>query len=330
MKLQQSSFSQSIANKNIQHNVFLFYGSEFAIISELIFSIKTTLKTTHEFTKISQEDTDYLSKASNEFFTYSMFGEKKIVYIENYKKTDFRKINEILEKIPKENENILILSQNSTLEATNSIRKICESTPHFASIGIYGESENNIKTQIKNILNTKQIICNQEALNFFSQIINPSFISSEISKIETYFLNQNEKILTKELISKLINTSNSPDIFTIPILILEHNLPKFLHSIDTIQQEQEDPFPIFFAIQSYIKKLYLTQTSLSNGENIETLLKIHSIHFSQIETFKKHLQEYKIPQLSQIITKLNSLEAITRYSNTIAFNAIKHFAITIT
>ncbi len=328
MKLQQSSFAGTVKELQAkkQYNTFLFYGNEPALIGEYAFAIRTALKETHEFVKISPDDTDYLSRATNELFTDSMFGEKKAVYIENYKKTDYRKITEILDKIQSHDENIFILSQDSTLEATNSIRKLCESLPNCACVGVYAESVGVVKLQIQNLLKEKQITASTEVIMFLCETINPSFVTSEIAKIETFFLSETNKTLTQEIAMKLVSQSTDSNIFELPLMIFEKNLPLSLATIDSLYKNDEDPFPIFFGIQSYIKKLYSVQNAIASGEQLEMLLKIHSIHFSQVGTFKKHIGLYNLQSLNKILHSINSMERNIRFGKEFAFNCIKNFA----
>ncbi len=328
MKLQQSSFSGVIKElRTRKYNIFLFYGNEPALIGEYVFSIRTTLKDTHEFVKISPDDTDYLSRATNEFFTDSMFGEKKAVYIENYKKTDYRKITEILEKITKNDENIFILSQDSTLEATNSIRKIAESLPNCACIGVYAESMAVVKSQIQGLLSERKITASTEVLSLLCDIINPALIAGEVAKIETFLLSLEQKILTAQMVLQLVNQNTDSNIFELPLVIFEKDIGKSLAMIDHFYRNDEDPFPIFFGIQSYVKKLYSVQNALASGEQLEMLLKIHAIHFSQVTTFKKHIQGYNVPKLLTILESVNSMERNIRFGKEFAFNCIKSFAI---
>jgi len=334
MKVQQSSFANIIQDikqdikklpTKIQYNSFLFYGNEVALIAEYSFSIRTALKATHDFVKFSSDDPNYLANTSNELFTNSMFGEKKAVYIENYKKTDYRKITEILEKITAKDENILILSQDSTLEPTNSIRKIYENTSHFASIGVYGETQSTIQTQVKNLLSERKINFTHDVLTTLCEIINPALIQSEILKIETFLLNKENKTLTESIVLKLISQNNDVNVFEFPAIIFARNLQKSLSIVDKLYENDDDPFPIFFAIQSYARKLYLIQNAISNGEQLEMLLKIHGVHFSQVAIVKKHLQTYNILKLIEIITTINSMERDMRFGKEFAFNSIRRF-----
>ncbi len=327
MKLQQSSFAGIIKEIHTRkYNTFLLYGNESALISEYVFSIRTGLKNTHEFVKISPDDTDYLSRATNELFTDSMFGEKKAVYIENYKKTDYRKITEILEKIQTTDDNIFIISQDSTLEATNSIRKLAESLPNCACVGVYAESLGVVKSQIQNLLNERKIIASTEVVTLLSEIINPALIAGEISKIETFLLNNDTKTLTQEMVLKLVSPNTDSNIFEFPLAIFEKDLGKSLAMIDNFYKNDEDPFPVFFGVQSYVKKLYAVQNAIASGEQLEMLLKIHGIHFGQVGTFKKHIQNYNLKSLLKILEEVNSMERSIRFGKEFAFNCIKNFA----
>ncbi len=331
MKITQSNFNnfvQTLAEK--QHiKVILLYGNEEAIILEYTHTIKEILKT-YSFQNIDNENPNYLQELGNEMFTDSMFGENKILCIHNFRKLDGKKITDILSKIDTTCHHILILTQTTTLDANNSIRKLCETTSHFASIGIYAEGEATIKTIAKNLMESLHMHYEPNVLDILAQMFtnNSSVMKQEIHKLQTYLLSS-PQIITQEIIRKVLDSNQQENIFEIPAYLLEKNLKKTLDILQNAQLNDIHPTMVFTGISNYIKKLYFIKKALlqPQPENIEILLKKNGIFFQQVGIVKKHLNNYSVAQIINIIEKLNTLETQTRNTTTFAYNSIKNFAV---
>lgn len=315
-------------SENQSTKVILIYGTDENLILEKIHEIKISLKD-YIYTTIEQNE-NYLSDLSNEMLTTSIFGEKKLIALHNFRKLDGKKITDILSKIDNNNNNILILSHPTTIEAANSIRKLCETEKHFASIGIYAENDYAIKQIATEILQKMQLEYEQDVPDFLSQMFsgNSASMKQEIEKLQIYLLLSPQKI-TKNLLLNVINSSQDYNIFDLPIHLFNKNTKKAIEIIENAQNQDESPVAVFVGISLYIKKLYLVKQEIlkANGGDISIILKKNGVFFNQENDFKKHVNSLHINEMIKILENLNNLEISTRNSATMAYNNIKNFAI---
>lgn len=328
MKIPQiESFIKNLPQNNTT-NVVLLYGTDENLILEKVHEIKAQLKD-YIFTIIEPE-TDYISYLTNEVLTSSMFGEKKLIHLHNFRKLDGKKITDFLSRIHNDCQNVVILSHPTSIEATNSIRKMCETEKHFASVGIYPESGVAVKQVAVQILQDLKIDFEPTVPEVLSQMFagNSSTLKQELYKLSLYMLSNPQKVTT-QLVTMVINGSTQENIFDIPPLLFNKNLGKALQVIESAQVQDESPVVVFTAISLYIKKLYAIKKELSkpNAISIEILLKKHGVFFNQVADFKKHLAMISNKNLSIILGNLNNLEIATRFSTKTAYNCIKNFAV---
>ena len=330
MKVLQSNISQFFADisKNQSTKAVLLYGTEEALILDYVLTIKK-LKKSLVFENLDAENETYLQNLQTELTTESMFGENKLLYIHNFKKTDGKKITEILKHLTPQSGNFVVITSLSGLDTTNTVRKMFESIGHFCAIGVYAENQATLKNLAKSTLDSLKLQHTPEVPDIISQMFanNRSILKQEIYKLYTYNLNKNH-IITPQIIEQVLNEEADLNIFELQTTIFEKNTKKTLQILNNAQEKEISPIIIFATIAGYVKKLYIIKNTIAkpNSENIDILMRNHGVHFSQSANMKKHINTYSNKQIVQIISKLNTLEAQIRNPN-LAYNYIKNFAI---
>lgn len=333
MKVTQANLHtviKSIKEKN-NINVILLYGNEEALILDFLHTLKVSLSE-YILQNIDSEGTTYLYDLNNEINTQSIFGDKKILFLHNFNKKDGKKISEILSNIEPSIQHITVISYIGSLEATNTVRKICEATPHFVATGIYAETQAFIEKTAKTILDELKM----QYVPTIPQLLSTMFLSNstvmkqEIHKLYLYLLPDLPKV-TEDIVYKVLQQDSHENIFDLPIFICEKNTNKALTILENAQSSDVNPIVVFTGISLYIKKLYFVKKALTqkNPESIEILLKKNAIFFQQESFFKKHLSKYTLTQIVSIIEKLNLLEAQTRNTVPMAYNCIKNFVVNV-
>ncbi len=331
MKITQGGLAKFLANLKFkqEHKVILLYGNEEALMLEHIHSVHKALPS-YSFMNIDAENSSYLQEVSNEMLTNSIFGESKILHLHNFRKLDGRKITDILSKIDEKSPHILLLSHPTTLEATNSIRKFCEKTSHFISIGIYAETDASLKTTAKTLMDELHLHYDENIPMIISQMFtgNSTVMKQEIFKLHTYLLSDTQTI-TPQLLVKVLQEDSHSNVFEIPVMLFDKNIKKSLTAIENAQKHDISPVIVFTSISNYIKKLYNIKKALSKAspESIEMIMRKNGIFFQQADSIKRHTHKYNIQQMSQTISALNKLEIQTRNSTKFAYLCIKNFAI---
>jgi DNA polymerase III delta subunit len=150
MKVQQANISQFFAelSKANGAKAVLFYGTEEALILDYVLTIKK-LKKSFIFENLDPETENYLQNLQTELMTDSMFGESKLLYIPNFKKTDGKKLTDILKNVAENSPHLVVITSISGLDASNVLRKMFETVGHFAAIGVYAETDVALKNLAK-------------------------------------------------------------------------------------------------------------------------------------------------------------------------------------
>ena len=201
-------FKSFILEKNtklINQKLFLFYGENEGLKKEF----KNKLIVDHkgkEIIRLFQEDIiknkDILT---NEILNKSLFGQKKIFFIDQVND----KILHILEETEKyiQEETIFLFSE--ILEKKSKLRTYFEKSKNYGVTACYQDNEISIKAIISNKLKSFQNITPQ-IINYIIQNtgLDRSKIENEITKIESYF--DNNKIDFKKL-ELLLNIKNNDD-----------------------------------------------------------------------------------------------------------------------
>lgn len=331
MKVLQANISQFFAGlaKSSETKAVLLYGTEEALILDYVLTIKK-IKKHLVFENLDPENSQYLQAFQNEIMTQSMFDDGKLLYISNFKKTDGKKLTEILKNLTPDSQNFIVIASTSGLDASNTVRKMFETLGHFAAIGVYAESDAVLKTLAKQTLDALKLQYTPEIPEMISLMFsnNRSILKQEIYKLYTYNLNKNQ-IITPQIAESVLNAEADLNIFAIQNSLFNKDVKKTIKILNEAQIAETNPIVVFATISNYAKKLYIIKNTIMkpNAESVDILMRKHGIHFAQAPSMKKHINSYSNKEIVKIISKLNNLEAQTRASTKMAYNCIKNFAI---
>lgn len=331
MKLTQNNIPQFFTDlaKSKTTKAVLFYGGEEALILDYVMNIKDILKN-HLFETIDAESESYLQNLQNEINTESMFGEQKLLYINNFKKTDGKKLTDILKNITPENNNFIIITSLTGLDTTNIVRKMFETVGHFASIGVYAENDATLKSLAKSVMDNLGMQYEPSIPEIIARMFsnNRSIMKQEIHKLHTYNLNTNY-IITEQIAQNVLSEESESNIFDLQTTLFNKNLQHTLNILNNAQEHGIHPNIVWSSLAGYIRKIYIIKRALllPNAESIDILIRNSGVFWQQVPTLKKHINHYSMSQVVEIISKLNTLELQIRNSTKLAYNYIQNFAI---
>jgi DNA polymerase III subunit delta len=262
-------FKSFILEKNtklINQKLFLFYGENEGLKKEF----KNKLIVDHkgkEIIKLFQEDIiknkDILT---NEILNKSLFGQKKIFFIDQVND----KILHILEETEKyiQEETIFLFSE--ILEKKSKLRTYFEKSKNYGVTACYQDNEISIKAIISNKLKSFQNITPQ-IINYIIQNtgLDRSKIENEITKIESYF--DNNKIDFKKL-ELLLNIKNNDDFNKLKDEALKGNKTNTNRLLADTVFETENNIYYLNSINQTINRLNQIVALKKNGINIESII----------------------------------------------------------
>ncbi len=255
--------------------VYLFYGLKEYRINE---HIKKLCKDIDEINinKYDLNNTnikDILEDAK----TISMFGDKKIVIIDNalmFSGSSSLGSEEVENYLNNINENTILIFIIHN-EKIDSRKKICKLINKVGKVIEYNEEENPISLA-KSLLKDYDIDLN--TLNFLINRVgnNPLIIKKEIEKIKIY--KDEDKKITKEDILNLTVKKVEVDIFKLIDSIVKKDKENALEIYNEMLKINEEPLKIIIILANQFRIMYQSKELLKKGyteKDIASILKIH-------------------------------------------------------
>lgn len=255
--------------------VYLLYGTkEFGIEEE----IKTLSKNIDEM-NISKYDlnNDMLSLALEDAKTMSLFGDKKIVIIDNANmftgitSKDSEKIEDYLNHI-NENTILIFIVHNDKLDSRKKITKLIKEKGKIKEFNDELDSTNLVRRLFKDYnieYSTIKLLIDRVGNN-------PLILQNEINKIKIY--KENDKTITDEDILNLTVKLIEIDIFKLIDYIIKKDKEKALELYYEMLKMNEEPIKIVVILANQFRIMYQSKELLKKGyseKDIASILKIH-------------------------------------------------------
>lgn len=255
--------------------VYLLYGTEDFEIEE---EIKKLSKGIDEM-NISKYDlnNDMLSLALEDAKTMSLFGDKKLVIVDNANmftgstSKDSELIEEYLNHI-NENTTLVLIVHNDKLDTRKKITKLIK------KVGKVQEFNDELDTTSLVRRLFKDYNIDYKTIQLFIDRVgnNPLIIQSEINKIKIY--KDNDKNITEEDILNLTTKLIEIDIFKLIDYIVRKNKEKALELYYEMLKMNEEPIKIVVILANQFRIMYQSKELLKKGyseKDIASTLKIH-------------------------------------------------------
>ena len=255
--------------------VYLLYGTEDFEIEE---EIKKLSKGIDEM-NISKYDlnNDMLSLAIEDAKTISLFGDKKLVIVDNANmftgstSKDSELIEEYLNHI-NENTTLVLIVHNDKLDTRKKITKLIK------KVGKVQEFNDELDTTSLVRRLFKDYNIDYKTIQLFIDRVgnNPLIIQNEINKIKIY--KNNDKNITEEDILNLTAKLIEIDIFKLIDYIVRKNKEKALELYYEMLKMNEEPIKIVVILANQFRIMYQSKELLKKGyseKDIASTLKIH-------------------------------------------------------
>ena len=255
--------------------VYLLYGTKDFEIEE---EIKKLSKGIDEM-NISKYDlnNDMLSLALEDAKTMSLFGDKKLVIVDNANmftgstSKDSELIEEYLNHI-NDNTTLILIVHNDKLDTRKKITKLIK------KVGKVQEFNDELDTTSLVRRLFKDYNIDYKTIQLFIDRVgnNPLIIQSEINKIKIY--KDNDKNITEEDILNLTAKLIEIDIFKLIDYIVRKNKEKALELYYEMLKMNEEPIKIVVILANQFRIMYQSKELLKKGyseKDIASTLKIH-------------------------------------------------------
>lgn len=255
--------------------VYLFYGIKEYKINEHIKKICNNIDEIN-INKYDLNDAD-IKDVLEDAKTISMFGDKKIVIIDNalmFSGSSSLGSEEVENYLNNINENTILIFIIHN-EKIDSRKKICKLINKVGKVIEYNEEENPISLA-KSLLKDYDIDSN--TLNFLINRVgnNPLIIKKEIEKIKIY--KDEDKKIIKEDILNLTVKKVEVDIFKLIDSIVKKDKENALEIYNEMLKINEEPLKIIIILANQFRIMYQSKELLKKGyteKDIASILKIH-------------------------------------------------------
>lgn len=281
--------------------VYLLYGTKDFQIEE---EIKKLSKSLDEM-NISKYDlnNDMLSLAIEDAKTMSLFGDKKLVIVDNANMFtgSTSKDSEIIEKYLNhinENTTLVLIVHNDKLDTRKKITKLVNKVGKVMAFN----DELDMTSLVRRLLKDYNI--DYKTIKLFLDRVgnNPLIIQSEINKIKIY--KGNDKNITDEDILNLTTKLIEIDIFKLIDYIIRKDKEKALELYYEMLKMNEEPIKIIVILANQFRIMYQSKELLKKGyseKDIASILKIHPYRVKlAIQNSRNYTSEVLLKNLNDL------------------------------
>ncbi len=285
--------------------VYLLYGTKGFQIEE---EIKKLSKGIDEM-NISKYDlnNDMLSLAIEDAKTMSLFGDKKLVIVDNANmftgstSKDSEIIEEYLNHI-NENTTLVLIVHNDKLDTRKKITKLVNKVGKVVAFN----DELDMTSLVRRLLKDYNI--DYKTIKLFLDRVgnNPLIIQSEINKIKIY--KGNDKNITDEDILNLTTKLIEIDIFKLIDYIVRKDKEKALELYYEMLKMNEEPIKIIVILANQFRIMYQSKELLKKGYSEKDIASILKIHPYRVKLAIQNSRNYSSEALLKYLNNLADID----------------------
>lgn len=285
--------------------VYLLYGTKNFQIEE---EIKKISKNIDEM-NISKYDlnNDLLSLALEDAKTISLFGDKKIVIVDNanmFTGTTSKDSEEIENYLNQINENtiLIFIVHNDKLDSRKKITKLIKEKGKIKEFNDELDSVSLVRKLFKNYnieYNTIKLLIDRVGNN-------PLILQNEINKIKIY--KDNDKNITNEDILNLTTKLIEIDIFKLIDYIVKNDKEKALELYYGMLKMNEEPIKIVVILANQFRIMYQSKELLKKGYSEKDIASILKIHPYRVKLAIQNSRNYTSETLLKYLNDLANID----------------------
>ena len=298
-----------------KYNFFLCYGENFGLKLDIKETIKNSIdQKDSEIESLSFYEDDIIENQEsfyNNIYSGSLFGNKKLISINNCTDKIINQIEDIISKYP---ENVFIIIFSDILEKKSKLRNFFEKDSKTACIACYLDTERDLEIIAQNKLKNSGISISKESMNLLIAQSNNdrNNLKNELEKIISYSLDK--KDLTIEEVKSLVNFSGE---YKSDILINEclcGNVSQYKKIVAELYSNAVNQIFLLRILDIKIQKLLSMKKNQESYSNLDSLINSSKppIFWKEKPVIKKQLNIWSLDALKKIVNELNSVEILCK------------------
>jgi DNA polymerase-3 subunit delta len=234
----------------------------------------------------------------------SMLEDKKIIIIKEVNESAFGNIQQALLQPP---HNCYIIITSHKLSVKSTLNQLFEQSEHMASIGCWQESGRELEQLIRQ--NLRQHRLDYGLIKKLAEYLQGDslFALSELNKLSLYLVNK-PNATEEEIISCIVDSSEKT-LDSLCLAAADRDIPKFIALSEELLYSIS-PISAIRALYNYFYRLEKTLSLAQQGLNMQQAMSRlrPPVFFKNMHHFKRHLAEWKIKNLREMLRNMLKLE----------------------
>ena len=309
---------KSLVEKN-KYAAYLVYGQNKGLVREKSQIIINSYKDNQ--TEIIKFENDELiseqGKLTNEFNTFSLTAEKKILHILNTKDN----LTEIITNtITDHDSKNLIVFETSELTPRSKLRKFFEKEKHLGILACYFDTERDVQELIETTFKKENMPINRDIVLLMTKHLGNErhIIKSELEKIILYL--KDKKEFKAEDILKCLSQNEDYGFDDLNYSISNGNVVKLDKIINQLYLEGINPIALLRSVSKHFQKILFVNQKIDLGMNLsESLSQLKPpIFFLYANQFKEQVKKWKTTLCYKAIERILETEELCKMNSKIA------------
>lgn len=297
--------------------VYLLLGPETYFKQEVKQAFKNLIPPEEQEFNISQYDLNVtpIQEVLAEAAAMPFFGERRVILLENPSFLTGKGTSKVEHDVkalmaylnnPQPTTTLVFLAEYEKLDERKKLTKMLKQ----GSVVINNQkiNEAQLRSLIKQKIRQAGYQIDAQALDHFIARTNADLqlAMSELPKLELVALT--DKIITTQLVDKLVAKSLEHDVFLLVDYVLQHQVGKSLMLYHELLQQKEPPLRINALLISQFRLLLQTKILLAAGYNQKTMPSLLKVHPFRVKLALQKVRQLSLPKLEAAFKQLVKIE----------------------
>ena len=302
-----------------KYAAYLVYGQNKGLVREKSQTIIDTYK--DDQTEIIKFENDELisepEKLSNEFNTFSLIAEKKIIHVLNTKDNLTETITNTINNQDSTN---LIIFETGELTPRSKLRKFFEKEKNLGILACYFDTERDVQDLIETTFKKEDISISRDISLLIAKRLGNErhIIKSELEKIILYL--KDKKEFKAEDILKCLGQNEDFGFDNLNYNLCDGNVVKLDKIINQLYLQGISPIALLRSVDKHFQKILFVNQKIDSGINLnESFIKLKPpIFFLYINQFKNQVKKWKTSLCYKAIERIMETEELCKLNSKIS------------
>ena len=317
MKIKAYELKSLVEKK--KYSAYLVYGQNKGLVREKSQTIIDTYK--DDQTEIIKFENDELisepEKLSNEFNTFSLIAEKKIIHVLNTKDNLTETITNTINNQDSTN---LIIFETGELIPRSKLRKFFEKEENLGILACYFDTERDVQDLIETTFKKEDISISRDISLLIAKRLGNErhIIKSELEKIILYL--KDKKEFKAEDILKCLSQNEDFGFDDLNYNLCDGNVVKLDKIINQLYLEGINPIALLRSAGKHFQKILFVNQKIDSGMNLnESLSQLKPpIFFLYINKFKNQVTKWRTILCYKAIERIMETEELCKLNSKIS------------